>query len=125
MHSQSGDLGWGFYMSGALLPACTTGYYPWLFDASWGQPAIFDQRQLDEEHTSTLASRAHAAKRIAWCLKFSGDADRLCNPRQYHSWRYLREFQAFEPDWEEIEKMIPAKALEGLAWIDRIQKVTP
>lgn len=119
------DPDWGFYTERAFLPVCTTGCYSWMFDASWGRSEIFDHRYLGEERTSTLASRAHAAKRIAWCLKFSGDAARLCGPLSYHSWRYLREFQEFEPDWEEIEKMIPAKALEGIAWIDRIQKVTP
>ena len=103
MYLQSGDPDWGFYTDRAFLPVGTTGCYWWMFDASWGRSEIFDHRYLGEERTSTLASRAHAAKRIAWCLKFPEDSDRLCGPLRYHSWRYLREFQEFEPDWEEIE----------------------
>ena len=103
MYSQSGDPGWGFYMRRALLPGPALVPFAWLFYPVWGRSENFMKSRVRRERPSALKSRAHAAKRIAWCLKFPEDSDRLCGPLQYHSWRYLREFQEFEPDWEEIE----------------------
>ena len=77
--------------------------YSWCFHGRWA-------------HVEGMESRESAAKRIAWKLKMRGS----CEPTCYKDWSGREDFEAWEPDWEEIEKMIPAEKLKGIEWIDTL-----
>ncbi len=77
--------------------------YRWCFHGYWAT-------------VEGMRSREAAAKRIAWILKMKD----TCGPSSYASWRGRADFEAWEPDWEEIEKMIPAEKLKGIEWIDTL-----
>ena len=76
--------------------------YPWCFHGYWGR-------------ILGMHSREAAAKRIAWFLK----REDICSAAFYEIWSGRENFEAWEPDWEEIEKMIPEQKLLGIEWLDQ------
>lgn len=90
----------------------------WMFASVWGSMDL----ELETAGAQQQWSRGAAASRIAWALTACDYNDAGCHPFDYVKWAYRPKFEAWEPDWDAIEAMIPAEKLEGIAWIDNIGK---